>query len=193
MTPPERPPIAFDRPAWPSGPSRSTGMLTATIGYVVGCVGPVLAVAALITVAIEDACVDTPGECWAPLAYLLLIPVAAASMVVIGPLGCATVLRTTGHAQAGATGWRCAALAVVLPGVGAVLDPIASTVPMSAASTLGIVVVLSGGMIVAIPVIARVWAMAGQPPPPVGWEQPRVATWDAQPPPREGVEHPPGW
>jgi hypothetical protein len=170
-------------------------MLAATIGYVVGSVGPVLAAAALITVAIEDACVDTPGECWAPLFYLLLIPVALAAMVVIGPMGCATALRMTGHSQAGATGWRCAALSVVLPALGGVADPIASTVSLSPASTLGIVVVLSTGMLVAIPVVARAWALAGQPPAPPAWERPRTTTWEAlpPPPPSAGFERPPGW
>lgn len=168
-------------------------MVAATVGYLLGVVGPIIASIVAITVWIEDACEPDAFECYAPLAYLLVIPVALLGIAVTGPLGCAIALGSRGHQRAGATGWRCAALALVFPVMFMVLSVVGSAVPAAAVS--GGLLVGTGlvpfGLMFAVPVIARAWATSGQPPPGAAWEQPRGTTWDSQPIPGIHDHRPP--
>jgi hypothetical protein len=157
--------------------------LAATVGYLVGTVGPVALSLVLIERSVDEACTPEVAECYAGLAYLLVVPVALAAALVIGPAGCLTALALRGHRRAGATGWRCAALAVLFPAAVVLADMVASAVPSPWEALLEGLDLASLGLVLVVPVAARAWALAGHPPEGVREETRRATTWESSPPP----------
>src|SRR5690606_8713276 len=97
------------------------------------------------------------------------------ALVVVGPFGCVLALRARGHRLAGATGWRCVGLVVLYPAATFALGALGAVLPPMAVAGSGL---LSMGLVVAVPVAARIGAVrAGGPRPDPA--MPGETTWDA--------------